>query len=155
MSIFSVDPGYERLGLAIINGSVGNEKLAFSECFITSSKTLHSVRLSQIGEKIDNVLDTHTPKLLAIETLYFNTNQKTAIKVSEARGVVIERVARRGIPVVEFTPGQIKIAVTGYGKSEKAQVINMTKQLITIPDKKTYDDEYDAIAVGLTAIASL
>ena len=75
--------------------------------------------------------------------------------VSEARGAIIYEAMRNGLSVYEYTPLQIKIAVTGYGRSSKTQIIEMTKRLVEIPDKKTHDDEYDAIAVGLTCFASL
>jgi len=154
MRVLSIDPGYERLGIAILDGPTGNETLQHSDCFRTSAKTPHSERLNAIREEIDRLIKTLHPTTLALETLYFNINQKTAMKVAEVRGTIIATAAAHSLEVAEYTPGQIKIAITGYGKSDKKQVMQMTQKLIKVPDKKILDDEYDAIAVGITAIAS-
>ena len=90
---------------------------------------------------------------MAIEKLFFTTNQKTAMGVSEARGVIIYEGSKTGLKIFEYTPLQIKIAVTGYGKADKSQVLFMVKKLIKIDDSIKSDDEIDAIAIGLTAFA--
>jgi len=154
MRVLSVDPGYERLGIAVIDGPPSGETLQYSDCFQTSPQIPHSQRLGAIRHEIEELIEQYQPDTLALEMLYFNSNQKTAMKVAEVRGTIIATAATNTMKVVEYTPGQIKIAITGYGKSEKDQVTAMTKKLIRVPDKKTYDDEYDAIAVGITAIAS-
>lgn len=154
MRVLSLDPGYERLGIAIIDGPAGGETLLYSDCFKTSPKAPHSERLDAIKSELERLIDEYTPEVMALETLYFNSNQKTAMKVAEARGTMIVTGAAHGLTIDEYTPGQIKIAITGYGKSEKDQVTGMVKKLVRIPEKKTHDDEYDAIAVGITAIAS-
>jgi len=100
------------------------------------------------------VIETYTPKALALENLFFTNNQKTAITVAEARGVILYQAAIHGLPVYEYGPGQIKVAVTGYGKSDKEQIISMIPRLIGIQKTITHDDEYDAIAVGLTCFAT-
>jgi len=91
---------------------------------------------------------------MAIENLFFNSNQKTALKVSEARGIIMYQALSGGLKVFEYTPLQIKIAITGYGRGDKKQVTDMLHHLIKIDKKIKYDDEYDAIAVGLTHLAS-
>lgn len=156
MRILSIDPGYERLGIAILEKNPGDKKetLLYSDCFKTSAKLAFVTRLSQIGKELEKLIDEYQPKALAIETLFFSNNQKTAMRVSEARGVIIYTMAGRGLPVHEYTPLQIKIAVTGHGKSDKKQVIAMVPRLIDIKKKIAHDDEYDAIAIGLTCIAS-
>jgi len=153
MKIIAIDPGYERLGIAIIEKQNGKEILLYSECFKTSSKIKHEERLRLIGEEIEKIIKKYQPEALAIETLFFKTNAKTAMKVSESRGVIMYEAAKNGLKVTEFTPLQIKVAVTGYGKSEKEQVTSMVQKLIKIPKILKYDDEYDAIAVGLTFFA--
>ena len=153
MKIISIDPGYERLGIAILEKITGKEILLFSECLKTSAKETHEIRLKIIGEEINNLIKKYKPEALAIETLFFETNAKTAMKVSEARGVMLYEAAKNGLAVVEFTPLQIKVAVTGYGKSDKNQVIFMVNKLIQITTPIKYDDEYDAIACGLTYFA--
>jgi crossover junction endodeoxyribonuclease RuvC len=154
MRIISIDPGYERMGVAIIDKvQGGKETLIFSECFQTSAKISHDKRLGLIGSEIEKVIKEFEPKALAIENLFFKTNAKTAMHVAEARGVMLYEAAKNGLEVKEFTPMEIKVAVTGYGKSEKTQVTEMVKRLIKIDKKIKYDDEFDAIAVGLTYFA--
>ena len=156
MRILAIDPGYERVGIAIIEKNPGERKetLLYSDCFKTSAKLAFVTRLTHIGQELERLIDEYQPQALAIETLFFSNNQKTAMRVSEARGVMIYTMASRSLPVHEYTPLQIKIAVTGHGKSDKKQVIAMTPRLIDIKKEIAHDDEYDAIAIGLTCIAS-
>lgn len=155
MKIIAIDPGYERVGIAILEKvSGGKEAIIFSECFKTSAKESPETRLKLIGEEVSKLIKKYEPKALAIETLFFKNNAKTAMKVSEARGVMLYEAAKNGLMVSEFTPLEIKVAVTGYGKSEKEQVTAMVKKLIRIEKELRYDDEYDAIAVGLTYFAT-
>ncbi len=154
MKVIAIDPGYERMGVAIIEKIKGKEELLFSECFKTSAKIPHEERLKFIGQEIEMLIKKHKPEAMAIETLFFKNNQKTAMHVSEARGVMLYVASAHGLKVVEFSPMAIKIAVTGYGSSEKNQVTFMVKKLIKICKTIKYDDEYDAIAVGLTFFAT-
>lgn len=145
--VIAVDPGYERLGIAIIEKSGGaKEELVFSECFKTSAKLSHEKRLALLGQEIKKVIEKYEPTDMAIEELFFSGNQKTAMKVSEARGVIIYEASLKNLNVYEYKPMEIKIAVTGYGKSTKNQVIAMVKRLIKTPEKTKIDDEFDAIA---------
>ncbi len=155
MKIISIDPGYERLGIAVVEKVDGGskEQLIFSECFRTSAKDEFNDRLLQVGQRIKEVIAEHKPETLAIEKLYFNSNQKTAIQVSQVIGSIIFLAKDSGLEVFEYTPLQIKLAVAGNGKGSKDDVITMLKYLIDLPDKKMLDDEYDAIAVGLTHFA--
>lgn len=154
MRIISIDPGYERVGVAIIERNGGREELIFSECIETSPKTAHPKRVFAVGERTASLIEEYKPSVLATESLFFKNNQKTAMKVSEARGVIIYEAQRAGLKIFEYTPLQIKIAVTGYGRSEKNQVTEMVKRLIKINKSIKHDDEYDAIAVGLTFFAT-
>lgn len=158
MRILGIDPGYERLGIAVVEKQNHKEAVVYSECFHTPAKMPFHERLFLLGGKIRTVIEEHKPQALAIETLMFNTNQKTAIHVAEARGVVLYEAARKKLEVYEFTPLQIKIAITGHGRSDKKQVTEMVKKLVRIEKTKTTidakDDEYDAIACALTCIAS-
>jgi crossover junction endodeoxyribonuclease RuvC len=155
MKVIAIDPGYERMGVAVIEKIKGKENLIFSECFKTSPKIPHQERLKLIGKEIEALIKKYKPEGMAIETLFFKNNQKTAMHVSEARGVMLYVAASSGLEVMEFSPMAIKVAVTGYGSSDKDQVMFMVKKLIKIETKIKYDDEYDAIAVGLTYFASL
>ena len=153
MLILGIDPGYERLGVAVIEGDP-SPTLLYSACIVTSSKLSHPERLKIIGKEIASVLKKFKPDEVAVETLFFNTNQKTALHVSEARGVVIYESISHGCSVSEYTPLQVKIAITGYGRGTKDQVIFMLGKLLTINKKIKHDDEYDAIAIALTHAVS-
>jgi len=155
MKILAIDPGFERLGFAILEKQKGKEVLLDSGCIKTLSSSPFNERLLTIGEEIEKVIKKWSPKILAIETLFFNNNQKTAMKVSEARGVVIYISSKYKLSVYEYTPLQIKIAITGYGMASKSQVETMVKKLIDIKKVVKYDDEMDAIAIGITNIASV
>ena len=159
MRILGIDPGYERLGIAILEKTSGKEKVVFSECFKTSSKLDFSERLLLIGKEIKNIIKKYKPEILAIETLFLNTNQKTAMRVSEARGVIIYEGISSQLKIFEVSPLQIKIAITGYGRADKKQILKMVEKLVDLNyDKKQQesqknDDELDAIAIALTAFA--
>jgi len=155
MKIISIDPGYERLGLAIIEKEKGGkETLIFSECFKTSAKLPHHERLTLIGGRINEVIKKYKPEQLATEKLFFAGNQKTALLVSEARGVILYTGSSLGLEIFEYRPNEIKIAITGYGSAEKKQIMDMTRKLIKIDSKTNSDDELDAIAIGLTHLAT-
>ncbi len=155
MIILSIDPGYERVGIAILEKIPrGKETLLYSECFKTSAKLPHPERLFLIGQKVHNIIEEWKPTCLSIEKLFFNTNQKTALAVAEARGVILYEATVADLSIYEYTPLQIKIAVTGYGRSEKKQIALMVPRLIVVDKKISSDDEFDAIAIGLTFFAS-
>ncbi len=154
MIILGIDPGYERIGIAIIEKKPGGkETWVYSECFKTLAKELHSQRLFLLGQRVEGIIKKYQPEVMSIETLFFESNVKTAMKVAEARGVLIYEGKKAGLRVREFTPLQIKTAVTGYGKSDKSQMMFMVEKLVKLGDKKAQDDEYDAIAAALTAFA--
>lgn len=150
-----VDPGYGRIGIAIVKKQKGKEILIHSECFETSAKLPHSRRLALVYDRIKEIIQEFEPSKLGIETLLFGKNQKTALQVAEARGVVIALAASSNIKISEYNPGQIKIAVTGYGKSDKKQVIDMIHRIIEVKKVIKHDDEYDAIAAAITCAVSL
>ena len=153
MKILSIDPGYERLGIAIINKEVGKKDfLSYSECFKTDAKIPFEDRLLEIGFKVEEIINTEKPQVLAIETLFFSKNTKTAMRVAETRGTIIYIAKKNKLIIREINPMEIKLAVTGDGKSDKHQMTKMV-QLILKMDKKTTDDEYDAIACGLACCA--
>jgi crossover junction endodeoxyribonuclease RuvC len=155
--ILGIDPGYGRVGIAVIEKVSKGEKLIHSECFETDGKLPHPKRLLLIGEKVREIIEKYGPRKIAIETLLWSKNKKTALQVAEARGVILLEAARWGVFVCEYNPNQIKLAVTGYGKSDKKQVIDMVEKLIKlnppVGGKKRHDDEYDAIATALTCAA--
>lgn len=154
--VLAIDPGFDRLGVAVLRQDGNKTSLLFSECVRTNSKEPREQRLLTIGSRLRAIIKKWQPTSLAIETLFFNTNTTSAIGVAEARGVVIYEAARVGLTVSEYGPQTIKVAVTGYGKADKLQMKSMVKRLIVLPvtSKKRLDDELDAIAVGITHLAS-
>lgn len=154
MNVLAIDPGYERLGIAVLEGTTGKEELLYSDCFKTSATLPFQERLKLIGDETIRLIEKLKPSALAIEKLYFNTNQKTAIAVAEVIGAIKYIAKSKDLEVFEYTPLQVKSAVTGNGRGSKKDVINMLYKLIKIEKEIKYDDEYDAIAVGLTYFAS-
>ncbi|MCR4330522.1 MAG: crossover junction endodeoxyribonuclease RuvC [Patescibacteria group bacterium] len=155
MKILAIDPGFERIGIAILEKQNSKEHLLYSSCFKTSSGKPFATRLNMIGVEITRLTKEWKPDGLAIETLFFNTNQKTVMRVAEARGVIIYAATSLGLSLHEYTPLQVKIAVTGYGRATKTEVERMVDKLIEVKKTVTSDDEMDAIAIGLTALASI
>lgn len=155
MKILGIDPGYDRLGLAVIEKKDGKEHLIFSSCFTTDPSLSFYDRLQAVGDAIKSVIEKHKPQYAAVETLLFNTNQKTVMRVAEVRGVIIYEAVRRGVSVYEYSPLQIKSALTGYGRSDKNQVTFMVGKLLSFNPEEKGDDECDAIAAALTASASI
>lgn len=153
--VLGIDPGYERVGVALLEKREGEKEiLLFSECIITKRTLLHHERLLMLGKRVEEIINKYNPETLSIEKLYFNENQKTALLVSEARGVILFIASQKKLFVREFTPLEIKVATTGYGRADKKQMRMMINRLIDIPKTIKHDDEYDAIAAGLTSIAS-
>lgn len=156
MRIISIDPGYDRLGVCVMEKDYkGKEVVLFSDCFTTNKNESLESRILFLGQSIRNVIKKWSPTHMAIEKLFFTKNQTTAMKVAEVRGVVIYEASQKGIIIHEFSPQDIKIAVTGYGSATKDQVTLMTQKILQLPDKKRLDDEYDALALGITALAHL
>lgn len=155
MRIIAIDPGYERLGIAVLEKEENKKDvLLHSECFRTSSKLSHAARLRDIGKRIEEVIESFSPQALAIETLFLTNNQKTVMRVGEARGVILFIAASHNLKIFEYSPPQIKAAVTSDGRSDKKQMVSMIPRLIAIGKEIEFDDEYDAIAVGITCMAS-
>jgi crossover junction endodeoxyribonuclease RuvC len=153
MRVLALDPGYDRLGVAVLERVDNNEVLLYSACIETDRNAALADRLLFLGERLTELLDEHRPQALAIETLFFNKNIKTAIGVAQARGMILYLGKQAGCTIYEFGPQEIKVAITGYGKSDKNAVIAMVKRLVKNAPQKAIDDEYDAIAVGVTALA--
>ena len=152
--VLAFDPGFERLGVAIIEKVGHKEKLIHSDCIRTSATLPFHERLGILGAAAEALVETYKPTMVALEDLYFAKNAKTAMKVAEVRGMLSYIAASYGLPLYQYTPLQVKIAITGFGRSEKSAVALMVSRLVSISDKKRLDDEVDAIAVGLTCLAS-
>ena len=154
MRVISIDPGYERLGIAVLQKEVGGkEMLLYSNCFQTPKGSPFIERLHAIGQELSRTVKEYSPEAMAIEALYFSGNQKTAMHVAEVRGVLMYEAMNHKLIFVEYAPSQIKNAVTGDGRADKKQIHSMVTKLVTVNKKIRLDDEYDAIAIGITFLA--
>ena len=153
MRILAIDPGYDRLGIAVVEGDASHPKLLWSDC-VRPEKGERKDRLSSISSAVTKALRQYVPDALAIEKLFFSVNKKTALGVAEARGTVLAAAGGAGVRVMEYSPQEIKIAVTGNGRADKGAVARMLPRLITIPVRKRLDGELDAIAIGIAALSN-
>lgn len=153
MKVFGIDPGYGRCGVAVVEKVGGKDTLIFSDCIETTARDEFADRLAAVTDACNRIIEEHRPEAIALERLYFQKNQKTAMRVAEVRGSLINMAAQHEIPLFEYTPGQIKSAAAGFGGADKAAVIRMMHLLLKIDKKIRHDDEYDAIAIGITHLA--
>ena len=167
MIILGIDPGTAIVGYAVIKTKTPkhlpqnkNEKPKVIDfgCILTQSSWRVKERLRVIHKEISKLIKEYKPDLISVESLFFFKNLKTAIPVSQAKGVILLAAAQKNIPICEFTPLQMKMAIVGYGKAEKKQVQEMIKQLLDLSsfnlkekDRKK-DDATDALGVALCAI---
>lgn len=154
MRVLAIDPGYGRCGVAVVekNGG-GKEVLIYSACIETSAHDQFADRLSQVANECARLIKMHAPDCLAMEKLYFRTNQKTAMRVAEVRGALINTAQAAGLEVFEYTPGEVKSAAAGNGSADKKAVARMLHALIKIEKEIRHDDEYDAIAIAVTHLS--
>ena len=159
MRILAFDPGYERLGAAVVEKVKGKDSLIFSDCVRTSAKLPFHERLSILGQAAETLIQEWQPDAMALEEVYFEKNAKTAMQVAEVRGMLSYIAARAGLPLHQYTPAEVKVAVTGHGASDKRAVAMMVLRLLGLKalpaGRRGLDDELDAIAVGLTCLASV
>ncbi len=149
MIVLGIDPGIGRMGWAIVRRQNTEVRSQNFGCLETSSQKKPEERLVEIYRFISDLVEKHKPSVLAIEELFFNNNAKTAFLVGQARGVVILAAAQKKIPVFIYTPLQVKVAVTGFGRAEKAQVGKMVKTILKLKEVPKPDDTTDALAVAL------
>lgn len=147
--ILGIDPGYAIVGFGVLDYDGIKFNAVKYGAIITDAGTPFDKRLRAIHEDMEFIINTYKPDCMAIERLYFTTNQKTAIDVAQARGVTVLSAAARGIPISEYTPLQVKQAVVGYGKAEKKQVMEMTRQLLGLAKIPKPDDAADALAIAI------
>lgn len=150
VKILGIDPGIARCGWGILLVESSKLKVQSYGCVETSKNTDSQDRLVYVYQEVIKIIKKYKPDVLAIEELFFNTNAKTAFTVGQARGVVLLASAKQNIPVVTYTPLQVKMAVTGYGRAEKTQIGQMVKVLLKLKEIPKPDDVVDAIAVALT-----
>lgn len=153
--ILGIDPGFGRMGFGVIEGGKDTWKVVTYGCIETSAKDSFVVRLLEIHNTLKKIIEQYHPDRAGVEELFFYKNVKTAVGVGQARGAILLTLTQAGIPIDEFTPLQIKQAMTSYGRAEKGQVQTMVKILLGITENKLQDDAADALAVALTAGVSL
>lgn len=149
MRILGIDPGYAILGYGVIEFSGGRYYVVDYGAITTNSNTPFPIRLQEIYNGLVSVIIKDDPDEMSIEKLYFQNNQKTAIAVAEARGVTLLAAQMNNIPISEYTPLQIKMAVTGYGQAQKPQIMEMTRRLLKLENIPKPDDTADALAIAI------
>lgn len=150
MNIIGIDPGIGRTGWGVVNKQGSKITPLNYGCIETPPSQLMPDRLNVLHENLFSIFKSQKPSCLAIEDLFFNTNAKTALIVGQARGVVLLAAAQYNIPVAVYTPLQVKIALTGYGRAEKSQIGQMVKIILKLPSVPKPDDTADALAIALT-----
>lgn len=148
MIILSIDPGVERLGIAILTKKDARIACEMSDTIITPKNLSQRERIGMIYEQVEQICERFRPNQIVIERLFFAKNVKTAIAVAQVQGVLYLLAHKLNLAVTEITPNEIKSAVAGYGGADKIAVKKMIELQIKLPQKKRLDDEYDAIACG-------
>lgn len=149
MIILGIDPGYAIVGFGIIKYEKGRLQVLDFGAITTPAGMDFAERLKCIHEDLSYLFGKYKPDAMAIEKLFFNTNQKTAIDVAQARGVILLAAKLHGAECFEYTPLQVKQSVVGYGRAEKKQVQEMTKQLLGLSAVPKPDDTADALAMAI------
>ena len=149
MRIIGIDPGYAIVGYGVVDYIQGRFKAQGYGAITTKADMSFDRRLEEIHLDLGSILDEYKPEYMALEKIFFTTNQKTAIDVAQARGVIILTAKTRGIEIIEYTPLQVKSAVTGYGKAVKKQVQEMTMRILALDAIPKPDDAADALAIAI------
>lgn len=151
MIILGIDPGLATIGFGLIDKQQHNKFVCLDYGTIQTKPTFSiPERLTQIRTDLEKLLETSKPKQVAVEELFFSKNIKTGIQVAEARGVILEVINSKNIPLFEIKPNEVKSIVAGYGHAEKQQIQTMTKKLLNLPTTPKPDDAADALAIALT-----
>lgn len=155
MRILGIDPGTAIVGFSVIEYEDKKMKLLEYGCIYTAKELPMEERLLEIFNGVENIIKKYSPEYMAIEELFYFKNNKTVISVGEARGVILLAGKRNGLKIQGYTPLQVKIGITGYGKADKKQVQLMVKTLLKMKEIPKPDDAADAIAIAVTHINSL
>ncbi|MFA5270435.1 MAG: crossover junction endodeoxyribonuclease RuvC [Patescibacteria group bacterium] len=149
--ILGLDPGTATTGFGVVKEDRGEISLVDCGYITTPSTDSASDRLLVIGRAVEKLLKTYRPEVVAVEKLFFAKNQTTAMAVSQSRGVILASIARQQLPLLEYTPLQVKQSITGYGKADKQQVQRMVKALLKLEQVPKPDDAADALAIAICA----
>ena len=147
-TVLGIDPGTARMGYGVVRGDVEYESLDFG-CLTTTADQPPEQRLLTLYQGLLALVERHQPQVVAVERLFFSRNVKTALAVGQARGVALLAAASNAVPVAEYTPLEVKQAVTGFGRADKDQVQRMVQALLQLPAPPRPDDAADALAVAL------
>ncbi len=149
MRILGIDPGFAITGYSIID-YIGNKfKLITSGAVLTEAGESFPLRLEKIYRELQEIIENYQPECMSIEELFFNNNAKTAINVAQARGVILITARINNLPIYEYTPLQVKQAVTGYGRADKIQVQRMIKMILNTDKLPKLDDVTDSMAMAI------
>lgn len=149
MRILGIDPGIAIVGYGIVDKEANRYKAVYYDAVTTRAHTPLSERLSLVYKGIDEIIKKYKPDAMSIEELFFNNNAKTALTVGQARGVIILAAVENNLPIFEYTPLQVKQALTGYGRASKIQIQQMTKSILCLNEIPKPDDVADALAIAL------
>jgi len=149
MLILGLDPGTAIVGYALLEKNKNKLTVLTYGCIRTKSGDEVGTRLAQIEKELEKIVKQFKPQEAAIERLFFLNNVKTAMAVSQARGVMLLTLAKLKLPTFEYTPLQVKLAVTGYGKAPKIQIQKMVKNLLGLEELPQPDDAADALAIAM------
>lgn len=150
MIILGIDPGYGRVGWGLIVKKTPNAQYLAHGLIETDAKSGYYQRIFNIYEQINTIIDQYKPEEMAMESVFFNTNAKTAILTSQARGAIALSALIKNIKVFDYTPLQVKNALIGYGRAEKKQIQSLVQIQLNLKEKITQDDSADALAIALT-----
>lgn len=155
MRVIGIDPGTAIVGYGIVDFEK-NKYTAVYYGVITTSKDLKMEdRLNLIFEALNDILSRYKPDYMAIEDLFYFKNNKTVISVAQARGIVLLSAKQKNIPITSYTPLQVKIGITGYGKADKRQIQQMIQKFLALDDIPKPDDAADGLAIAITHINTL
>lgn len=149
MRIFGIDPGIATVGYGVVDYAENKFRLVEYGAVTTPPKIDLPIRLEGIFDELSKLLKKHAPDAVSVEELFFNTNVTTGIAVAHGRGVILLAAKKSGYPVFEYTPLQVKQAVTGYGRAEKAQVMEMVRMFLNLQKVPRPDDAADALALAI------
>lgn len=152
MIVLGIDPGIARLGYGVLEVGRGKDPhLVTYGCIETPKELAKELRFVMIADQLKTIIAHYKPAAVGVERLYFSTNVKTALTVGEARGVVLLVIAQAKVPIIEVDPGEVKLALTGYGRADKAQMQQMVKRVFKLSEIPKPDDAADALAIAYTA----
>lgn len=149
MVVLGIDPGFAIVGFGVLETQPGKQFLRACGAITTQAGLPLPTRLLQIENDMAQLFDTFRPDAMAIEELFFNNNVTTGIGVAQARGVILAAAERAGVSIFEYSPSEVKLAITGYGKAEKRQMMDMVKRLLNLKAVPKPDDAADAVAIAL------